>query len=61
MRELIDKNLRLMYGVDFDSIQKQFTIVTDGEASMVRMENSSVSSRVCPTDEIWMRCYVHVL
>ena len=40
MRELIDKNLRLIYGVDFDSIQKQFTIVTDGEASMVRMETA---------------------
>ena len=45
-RELLDKNLRLMYGVDFVSIQKQFTIVTDGEASVARMANSSVSSRV---------------
>ncbi len=60
-RALLDENLRSLYGVDFNSIQKQFTIVTDGEASMARMANSSVSSRVCPRDENWMRCYVHVL
>ena len=39
-RALFDENLRSLYGVDFNSIQKQFTIVTDGEASMARMANS---------------------
>ena len=60
-RAIFDENLRSLYGVDFNSIQRQLTIVTDGEASMARMTNSSVSSRVCPRDERWMRCYVHVL
>ena len=60
-RELLDKNLRLTYGVDFDSIQKEFSIVTDGETSMARMANSSVISRVCPAKETLIRCYVHVL
>ena len=35
--------------------------MTDGEASMARIANGSVSSRVCARDEKWMRCYVHVL
>ena len=58
---IFDENLRWLYGVDFTSIQKQFTFVTDGEASMARMANSSVSSRTCPRDEKWMRCYVNVI
>ena len=61
MRSCIDEKLRACYGVDFNSIQKQFTIVTDGAASMARMANSSVSLRVAPRDQKWMRCYVHVL
>ena len=60
-RAIFDKNLRSLHGVDFNSIQKQFTIVTDGEASMARIANSSVSSRAWPSDKKWMRCYVHAL
>ncbi len=61
MRSCIDENLRAYYGVDFNSMQKQFTIVTDGAAAMARMANSSVSLRIAPRDQKWMRCYVHVL
>ena len=60
-RAIFDGNIRLLCGVNLTSIQKQFTFVTDGEASKVRMERSSVSSRICLRDEKWMRCYVHVL
>ena len=58
---LLDEKLCSSVGVDFNSIQNRFTIVTDEEASMARMANSSVSSRVRARDEKWMRCYVHVL
>ena len=60
-RALLDENLRSSYGVDFNSVQKRFTIITDGEASMPRKANSSVRSRVCARDEKWIRCCVHVL
>ena len=42
-------------------MQQQFIIVIDGETSMARMVNSSVSSRVCSSDEKWMGYYVHLL
>lgn len=51
MRAFIHENLRAVYGVEFNSITKEFTIVTDAEASIARMAISSVSSRVCPCDE----------
>ena len=57
----LDESLRSLYGVDFNSVQKQFTTITDSEASIARMENNSISSRICPTDEKWVSCYVHVL
>ena len=40
---------------------KEFTIITESEASIALMENNSISSRVCPSDEKCIRCYVHVL
>lgn len=45
-RPLLDENLGLSYGVYFNSMQKKFTIVTDGEEPMARMVKSSVSSCV---------------
>ena len=60
-RALFDKNLRSKYGVDFSSMKKRFTIVANEEASIARIESSSVSSRVHARDEKCMRCYVLVL
>ena len=60
-RAVLQKNLRSLYGVYFNSIQKKFTIVTDGESSMEGIANSCVSIWVCPRDEDWIKFYVHVL
>ena len=40
---------------------ERFTILTDWEASMARMEKRSVSSRVCARDEKLKKYYDHVL
>ena len=61
MRAHLDNYLQLTCGVDFHSMQKRFTVVTDGAAAMARMTNSSVSSRTVERDEKWMRFYVHIL
>ena len=61
LRAVIDNRLRLNYGLDFNSIQKFFTVVTDGAANMARMANSSISSRLVCRDEKWIGYFVHVL
>jgi len=61
IRGLLDTNLQREYGTSFDSIQKNFTIVTDGAAVMACVAGSSVSRNIAPLDQTWMRCFVHVL
>lgn len=41
----LDEQLRLLYELNFQSIQKERTIITDGAAAMATMPNSSVSTR----------------
>ena len=48
---MLDENLRNHFGVDFNSIRKNFTIVTDGAAVMARVAVSSVSTRIATLDE----------
>ena len=60
-RALFDENLRSLSGIEINCIQKRFTIVIDGEASMARLANSSFSSRASARDEKWMRYYDQVL
>ena len=61
LRVLFSHQLKLKYEVDFNSIQKTFTVVTDGAAVMARMANTSMSRRVSPWDQTWIRCHAHVL
>ena len=56
-----DHQMRLTYTVDFNSIQKKITVVTDGAANMDRMANSSIISRLVRRDEKWTSCLVHVV
>ena len=53
--------LKLSYGIDFNSVQKGYTIVTDDAAVMAKLANSSVSTQVVVRDHKWMGCHVHVL
>ena len=57
----LNNERNIQYGVNFDSIQRHCTILTDGAAAMVKMVNISVSSRMPCRDERWMRCLVHIL
>jgi len=61
IKEMLDKNLQRDYGINFDTMHKTFTLVTDGAAVMAKMAGSSVSESIAIPDEKWMRCYVHVL
>ncbi len=61
LRNHLDNELRLHYGLDLDFIQRNCTVVTDGAAAMGRMANRSVSTRLKRHGERWMRCSVHVL
>jgi len=61
IRSLLDVNLQKEYGLDFNTIQKSFSMVTDGAAVMAKMAGSSVSLNKAIPDESWMRCFVHML
>ena len=61
IRSLIDTHLEAKFGVSFDSLQKKFTVVTDGATVMERVAGCSVSRRLAPLEEKWMRCFAHVL
>ena len=58
---MLENNLQKDYGVEFNSIGKNFTLVTDGAAVMARMAGSSISTRIATPDQKWMRWFVHVL
>ena len=60
-RAILEDELFSLSGVDFNFVQKEFTIVSDGEASVLGIKSSSVRSRLSHGNEKWMRCYVHVL
>ena len=61
VRAHLTQCLSSLYGIDFHSIQKTFTVVTDGAPVMARIANSSISTRHAQWDHTWMRCHVHVL
>lgn len=61
IRHVLDSNLKRQFGMSFEAIQKNFSIVTDGAAVMACVAGSSVSRRLAPLDQTWMRCFVHVL
>ncbi len=47
--------------IDFGTMQKNFTFVTDGGAVMANVAGSSISRSACDQGPTWMRCYIHVL
>ena len=51
IRSLIDTYLEAKFGVSFDSLQKNLTVVTDGAAVMARVAGCSLSRRLAPLDE----------
>ena len=61
LRVLLSDQMKLKYEVNFNPIQKTFTVVTDGAAVMARMANTAASRRVAPRDQTWIRCHAHVL
>ncbi len=61
IRKVLNQNLREQVGTSFSSIQKQFTLATDGAAVMARLAGSSVSHRIAVLDERWICCIAHIL
>jgi len=59
IRDTLDVNLHKYYGFGIDTIQRNFTMVTDGAAVMASMAGSSVSRAIHPLDDKWMRCIAH--
>jgi len=61
IRGMLESSLEKEYGITLDTIQKTFSMVTDGAAVMAKTAGSSVSLNIAVPDETWMRCLVHML
>ena len=57
----LEDALRYKYGIELCNSMKNFTMVTDGAAVMVRVANASVSLDLHVPDETWMRYMTHIL
>ncbi len=57
----LDDQFRLTNGTNFQSFQKQFTVVIDSAAVMARVAGSTIRTRVILRDKTWIHYYVHVL
>ena len=61
IRTCLNDKLVNDYGVEFDTIQKHFKLVTDGATVMANVAGSSISRSAEEHGGTGMRCYVHVL
>ena len=61
IRAALNEKLNENYGIEFSSMHKNFTFVTDGAAVMANLIRTSVSRSASEQGGNWMRCYVHVL
>ncbi len=61
LRSSIDERLQSIFGSSLATMQRSWTVVTDGASVMVWMAGSSVSGNIAALNEKWMGCLVHVL
>ena len=61
IRAALNEKLNENYGIEFSTMRKNFTFVTDGAAIMANVAGTSVNRSASEQGGNWMRCYEHVL